>query len=68
MERSSIFKHFATEALQHGIEQGAREHALKDILEVFELRLKPYAATSTCFFGLRVIISQKSCNSDSHLV
>ena len=53
MERPSIFEHFAAEALQHGIEQGieqgiergARERALKDILEVLELRLKPYAVT-----------------------
>ncbi len=45
MERPSIFEHFAAEALQQGIEQGARERALKDILEVLELRLKPYAST-----------------------
>ena len=45
MERPSIFEHFASEALQQGIEQGARERALKDILEVLTLRLKPYAAT-----------------------
>ena len=45
MERPSIFEHFAAEALQHGIEQGARERALEDILEVLELRLQPYAAT-----------------------
>ena len=57
MERSSIFRHFATEVLQQGFEQGfkqgfeqgfkqgARERALKDILQVLELRLQPYAAT-----------------------
>ena len=49
IERPSIYEHFAAEALQQGIEQGieqgARERALKDILEVLELRLKPYAAT-----------------------
>ena len=28
MERPSIFEHFAAEALQQGIEQGARERAL----------------------------------------
>ena len=43
MERPSIFEHFAAEALQQGIERGARERALKDILEVLELRLKPDA-------------------------
>ena len=45
MERPSISEYFAAEALQQGIEQGARERALKDILEVLTLRLKPYAAT-----------------------
>ena len=44
MERPSIFEHFAAEALQHGIEQGARERALEDILEALELRLQPEAA------------------------
>ena len=53
MEHPSISEHFAAEALQQafeqgfkqGFKQGARERALKDILEVLELRLKPYAAT-----------------------
>ena len=45
MERPSIFEHFAAEALKQGFEKGARERALKDILEVLTLRLKPYAAT-----------------------
>ena len=57
MERSSITKQLAAEALKQGFEQGfkqgfkqgfeqgARERALKDILEVLTLRLKPYAAT-----------------------
>ena len=45
MERPSISEYFAPEALQQGIEQGARERALKDILEVLEIRLKPYAVT-----------------------
>ena len=34
MERPSISEHFAAEALQQGIEQGARERALKNIFEV----------------------------------
>ena len=57
MERPSISKYFAAEALQQGFKQGfkqgfeqgfkqgARERALKNILEVLTLRLKPYAAT-----------------------
>ena len=31
---------------KQGFKQGARERALKDILEVLELRLKPYAVTA----------------------
>ena len=46
MERPSISEYLAAEALQQGIEQGARERALKDILQVLTLRLKPYAATA----------------------
>ena len=39
MQQSNIIEHFAAEALQQDIEQGATERALKDILEVLTLRL-----------------------------
>ena len=48
MQQPSIIEYWTkkatAEAHQQGIQQGVRERALEDILEVLELRLQPNAA------------------------
>ena len=38
MYESSVVQHFAEKALKQGIEQGGRERAIEDLLEVLEIR------------------------------
>lgn len=45
MQQPNIIEYWTEKAAAEAHQQGVKERALEDILEVLELRLQPYAAT-----------------------